>query len=200
MASCKNCGEVTDCPKCGEPLHDNLGQKLKELAEAVEAGSVKHGPDALVQAAALRVEALHDWRKAVKPETAAKIDQQAFKVVKGEGFRTLFVSAIARVSAVYNELDLANEVRSVFASEIAPVLDTVNENCEVLGHLATPSTIKLAITDLSLPAAAFCFVTVKDTPELEAKLDSLGLGAILRGEGMVATVGSESPHRTLFVK
>lgn len=188
MATCEKCGDITDCPKCGEPLKAGADHATEERLET-------H-----TKSAALKVEALHDWRNAVKPETAAKIDQQTFKAIKGDGFRTLFVSAIARVNCLFTEADLADKVREVFAADIAPVLDAVNENCEVLGHLAVPSTIKLAVTDLSLPAAAFCFVTVKDTPELEAKLNILGLHAIYAGEGMVATVGASAPHRTIFVK
>jgi hypothetical protein len=110
----------------------------------------------------------------------------------GQAFRTLFLSAVARRSltelvARAQKPSLAADIQKVFAVDVAPALEIVAANFKVLGNLSLPSAIKLARTDLSQPIAVFCFVTVEDSPDLQEKLDKLGL-SYLTAEGSVGTL------------
>lgn len=150
-----------------------------------------------ISASPLQIAKLPDWEKAVKPATAELLKQKTFTsttgtLESGKKFLTLFLSVEARQSVVSSLMEAPPTPEEVagaaFREKIAPVLDTLAENFRILGVLAEPSFMPLAIVNLSKPFAAFAFVTVEDEPFLKTKLSKLNLEGLLQ-EGAVATLG-----------
>jgi hypothetical protein len=141
------------------------------------------------------------WESCVSPSVAQKLSAVKFDAASGPGFRTLFLTACYRLSmtAMLNDLGLKackSSPESFFRKRLAPVLDKLDANFEVLGHLALPSRVMLARTELAQPIAIFTFVTVKDQPDLEQKLHYLGLSSLL-AEGVVNTVDGSDWYQSI---
>lgn len=142
---------------------------------------------------------LPGWESIVGPELAAKMSTK-FTAVQGDyhppmdgalsrPFRTLFLSAVERVSI----LDLVQEKPSVSDSDFfrdhhLPALQMLDKRFEIVGCLAPPTVISLAMSDLIAPRGVFAFVTVVDEPGLADRLRAVGLERLLC-EGAVDTLG-----------
>jgi hypothetical protein len=79
------------------------------------------------------------------------------------------------------------KVLQTFNQKLLPILQRFDP--VVVGFLAPPSSIKLAVTDLSQPMAVFCYATVKDEPKLYQLASYMGLpSTVFDGEGLVSTL------------
>jgi hypothetical protein len=168
------------CPKCGHEI-DGLAPVSEELL---------------------------DWREIVGPELAKKMERKftavdgrlrvtaTVRAVQGEPaqdldvrYRTLFLSAVERIRV----LDLVSQKTQRTSSDLfrerhLPALQMLDKKFEILGCLAPPTLLSLAMSDLIAPRAVFAFVTVVDSPDLADRLREVGLEGLLN-EGAVDTLG-----------
>lgn len=135
-----------------------------------------------------------DWKKALSKELVSKLEQNQFKTTNGTiengvKYTTLYLAKLGRVGlASALTLDnLLTHVDFVYSDSVVPVLDILNKNFNILGCLAKPSVIELALTDLHVPFDIFCFVTVEDVPNLYSKLKELDLEGLTM-EGSCSTL------------
>lgn len=153
--------------------------------------------NSLIEAPALKVTKLPDWERHVKKETAELLKQKEVRstigtLENGKKFLTLYVAVEGRQSihSTLMEAPLSTEefCEAAYREKLAPVLDTIAENFRIVGALAQPSWLPLAMVNLNYAFGVFAFVTVEDEPFLKAKLSKLNLESLLN-EGAVGTLG-----------
>ena len=109
----------------------------------------------------------------------------------GTKYTTLYLSKENRrpmmTQLLGHPTSLVEDIKQTFTTHVVPVIDTVFKNFNVLGALATPCAVKLALINLSCPVAVFTFITVEKTPDFRQKLTDLGL-LNLTNEGSVETI------------
>jgi hypothetical protein len=152
------------------------------------------------------MEALENFKKAIDENKASRhlsitklpvpdkyktIAETRFNKIadKDAGYRTLFLSKIVRTTLYQTILGEESSTPSDILNQfVLPTLDKViAAGVEVIGSLAPPGSIKMAITDLSQPYGVFFFVTVKDTDNLAQILAENGLSSLLE-EGVEQTI------------
>lgn len=139
--------------------------------------------------AILFVDEIEGWRAALSSEIVTKLEASKSKSVTGDEHDTLFLSTYHRVTLLEDVTGGAKTELELFKEMIAPALETVNKEFEIVGALQIPSAIDLAITDLSTPRAVFTFVTIKKVESLRKRLQAVGLERLL-DEGACDTLGT----------
>ena len=162
-----------------------LIEKMRKLQDECAAIGYALVPTPL--ASAMRTSEVSGWENVLGRELAAKVRVQSTEV-DGEGFLTLFLSTIYRTST----MKMVNAVptpfaHEVFAADLAPVIRQINERFVILGSLAAPSSVDLAMMDLTVPRAVFCFLTIKKYDGVLDDIKALGLERLLH-EGPVDTI------------
>jgi hypothetical protein len=173
---------------CLGVVSDDAEVSKASLAEFAELFSFR---SSLTEGAHLQVSQIAGWREAVGPLLAIAMSIPFKKAtgvdeIAGE-YVTLFFSTLQRVSIVKDLQGGDISDAEIFRTRILPKLQVVDREFKILGTLALPSTIDLAVTDLSKPRAVFTFVTIQKVPYLHSKLRGLGLQDLLL-EGQVGTV------------
>ena len=152
------------------------------------------------QDARLQVEEIQGWKELLSPELVEKLKTPYKKVSGNEPpcmFQTLFLATTQRLrfQDAMNGAVAAKDIE-LFRDRIVPVLNTVDANFQIIGHLAVPSVIELCQVDLTALRTVFTFVTVllEDTEDfhrgladLRDRLKKLGLQALLN-EGACDTI------------
>jgi len=119
-------------------------------------------------------------------------DPTALPVKTRTRYMTLFLSTVVRrplidfLNAKDNPGSLSEDIQWAYREQIVPALEKVHANFKVLGTLAKPSWLKMAVTNLNQSAVVFCFPTVEFEEQYQSKLDALGLGNIGK-EGVMAS-------------
>lgn len=143
---------------------------------------------------AMKVFQIPDWELNLPDDLVSAIKAKAYKKTSGKGFRTLFFSKTGRqpllVDLITNNRKSSGTPSRVWSAEVAPELAKLAEaGIRVLGCIAPPSSIDLAVTDLSSPFAVFAFVVVEDVPDIKDRLIAAGIPPrVYDGEGMVDTI------------
>lgn len=105
---------------------------------------------------------LVEWESKASSGLKNNLMQKKFDKVWGTGFETLFISATQRNSVIDEFVPgSGKQPLQVFEEKILPALETINKEFKIIGHLALPSSMNLAITDLTKPFAVFCFPVVQ---------------------------------------
>lgn len=110
------------------------------------------------------------------------------KLPDGSTGRTLFLSIV--VSNPLSDI-LTNNTKDLldyFKEAFVPAFKTIAENFTIIGNLVPPSYTTLATADLSDNFAIFCFPIIRNVPDLETKLASLGFRDLLL-KGNVGSLG-----------
>jgi hypothetical protein len=139
----------------------------------------------------IRIKEIEHWELALGDTELAQKLTNKFSSERGPGYRTLYLSATFRVSILASHLDRLTLAQEAFKTKLVPALQIVDANFKVLGSLACPSTVDLAVTDLSQPVCVFAFVTVEDAPNLQEKLEALGLKNVTT-EGLIGTLDGQT--------
>lgn len=127
----------------------------------------------------------------IKIKDTELVPDKAYKEVKGEGFRTLFLSAVVRFDIFTSKDEICQSFDEIYENKFVPVLKKLKESgINFIGYLSKPSMMKLAVIDLSQPYCIFEFITVEDDGNLEEKLKALNLTSLL-DEGKVSTIEPE---------
>jgi hypothetical protein len=152
--------------------------------------TIEHEP------ASLDIRSVLDWQNILPPDQVASLSAEKFvdtqgTLADGRKFTTLYLSKLNRrpmmTEALGHPTTLLEDIRQTFTGHVVPVIDQVCKNFNVLGTLALPCVIKLAVVDLTCPVAVFTFITVEKTPDFKKKLKDLGLQTLLN-EGSVETI------------
>ena len=107
-------------------------------------------------------------------------------------YTTLFVSTVFKTPLVPSSFFFPENAMKVFEERVVPVLEKIDEHFDVIGHLALPTVLNLAVTDLHQPVAVFAFVTVVDTGDIKEKLRAAGLPLGLLSEGSIDTISGKT--------
>jgi hypothetical protein len=150
-----------------------------------------------INESSVSISSLPGWENALETEVVRKLKSNKIGSVASNltltdgtelAYRTLFVSTISRQTLMDRVMGVnPDEPLKVFKAAVVPVLNVIDKNFNILGALALPSAVDLAITDLNQPVCVFTFVAVEAALNLEQKLKDLGLEDLLQ-EGMVSTV------------
>lgn len=149
---------------------------------------------------ALVINSVLDWKKNASPNLVKNLEREKFNKVSGKDFETLFISGVFATPLTKGITLTSETVQEFFDREVLPLLEKVNSNLEIIGHLALPSALDLAQTDLNVRRAVFCFPVVKYTGwlnafnqpvELQVKLREIGIPYALN-EGAVDTIKGKS--------
>jgi hypothetical protein len=143
----------------------------------------------------LGIQTIEDWQsdldENLKQRMLTKFKNTVGVTDDGVEYVTLYLAKCIR-NALFDEIVTPNLSRitpkATYIDNIVPVLNTINKNFEILGVLAPPSSIKLAVMDLTQPEAVFCFVTVMKTADTQERLNELNLPYLLVGEGRTDTL------------
>lgn len=149
---------------------------------------------------ALVINSVLDWKKNASPSLVENLTKKKFDKLAGKEFETLYISGIL-VNSLTKGMTLTSETtQEFFDREILPLLEKVNSNFEIIGHISLPAALDLAQTDLSAKKAVFCFPVVKYTGwlnafnqpvELQVKLREIGIPYAMN-EGAVDTITGKS--------
>lgn len=138
--------------------------------------------------AALVVEEVPKWEWMVNAKTQEVLKNRT--TGREEGTVTLYVSRTTGINIAdqFAGKKLSDAAAGTFSAEVAPVLNKITETFEVVGAMATPCWMPLAVISLEVPAAVFCFVTIKAVDNLKQKLADAGLSTNLLNPNMGTTI------------
>lgn len=147
----------------------------------------------------LKLYEVDHWNDDLRLQTTMRLLSKDFQKVESEEHQTLFLSVIVRTKLTdqIHRWDRSDppEIKEAWKTQMVPALETIMSNFEIMGNLAKPTKMQLAMTDLTPSWAVFCFVTVKKVDRMSYKLRDLGLASLLN-EGAVDTLST--PARDFF--
>lgn len=117
-----------------------------------------------------------NWEDQFDKKVAEALNNYQFTTISSKTHQALRLEGIARLTISASLFSAPTDklivVRNLL-KEMADDLQQIHEKCNIIGYLLLPSTMEMAITDLSIPTCVICSPVV-DTYYL-SELDKLNL-------------------------